>query len=1620
MATVQRLNLPQRAGSAKGYFAMPKAWTSQGGSSEMSEWMNYPLDTKMPLIPGLEKALVLYTTNLGERLHARRDDYDFDLTDPCGHQMSTEYNLLHDPHLKPFFSSPYVKHRLIKNGFITEDGKVLCTLKEFNQYRQYLRKISLDHYRHERRRQLESSVLARERAEQKKKEEQAQSKSLQIIKERRDKAKETRQKLKEEEEAAKRRYMAMMKKDAMKRNVLQMEKTLNQDEHRKQKEKEWENQRFKFQLKQDKDRRRRKKDLELWKAEEKERQRRLEERRRQEQKEKEAKAMEHFVEHARLRAMQREEMLRVEEEERVRRQENIRAREAAIQAQRQKQYELFLKRKQRQQERREHTQKTLLQMWRDKTKAGQGEGTEVGTGGRAGLFSRFMGVTESAEPAKAEAEKKGMGLNLGRLVDRAIDQTMEDFETGPPPSQEGPLAEQTETESLVREPPAADKQEKPATRKTVKIKTGIKGLKRSFKQKMAKDFARLQSEFPGAKLIDMDEMARQQEEKTRQAEMLRIQLQTDFPGADVSLWEEEEEEEDDEMVKEVELQQALSLSQTTLLHMRAAEIVRAVMETVSKVIIPRMVSEDKFRIISSQTDSDTDIAKQTAREFVPWVIKGVQRELRGSGTREPSMSDTRVLSKVASDMVVSALDKLQTDVSTHRVSRAASQLVSSVIDGVKKGLSSEDMEVRKSTSDSSLLSKTARGIATDVIDGVTKELTGQRADLSAMFPTKSSSDTYLLSRTASRVVSSVASAAKKPSKVQLAVSESGSVRQMATQITSWVIDRVRQDMADGSSEASAESFDDSCLERELLRTMRADSTPVEEPYSRPLSPEPSSDAEISRAGSKQSTVSKMQKTSTSKITSRRVSKESIRVSARASSSLGAVRSTSSSSHKVRLLAPTSRTSLKTSPVTSKVQPSPQTSKTTATPTRKLSRTSRESVTSLSKKPKSDSAVQKTSKERTSTSLSGRTMSPDAVSTDKPAKAAPSKEEKNSAKKLASTTQASLEHKEPVKTTSLPPEQTTFKASPKSSASLDKQPSTKSQKGKGFGKTSSESNGSARRPSISAPRLNARRSSSKNVQETTSSRSKSSGGVVVRSGPSLPGADVNETREGEESTDSDNRVVKTAPSTPVPEDDSQLAVDAAMPSSLSEGSVKAKTSRSVNKVDSTQSAWSATPSRKTSSQSSSLTKSRDKQSTLMSPSGTKVSPRKSRSKTTSQTGIVTSQLGSSSRTPSVDKPSSRSSTKASSSKSTSEVTAKTSSRSSGSGRLQRTRSGGVKSTATPTAQTKSELGVRLKASRSGGGSKASSTQAGKPSSTQDASKRSSDTLSKIKSSTSNVKTSQSKSKESIKDKTGTSVESEAPKFEEMEGVLDEDLHLDEDEERDFGGDSEDPPAEDMQLLGEGEEMSDVSDVEDEQVVTETENVVIKKRRESLVGALTEEEPKATSGSKASMKSYRRHSIAGSCATMEADRSDRSEFAPLAPTLQGRAVELDDDLEENLSAISVKASFQDRMQDEITPRNSFRCLQRPELSSTQGLEREESLRSLITKRRMSMPSGATLASFRAQNSSEDVVQVNTMFDVGEFSRGVRRYSEVPKSVATHQPEVDSSTSLEKILESKENKT
>ena len=73
--------------------------------------------------------------------HRSKQEYDFDLRDPLGHFLSSEYQPLHDPHLKAHFNTNFMRRHLVRKGFISRDGKVLCSLKEFNQYRQYLRHV---------------------------------------------------------------------------------------------------------------------------------------------------------------------------------------------------------------------------------------------------------------------------------------------------------------------------------------------------------------------------------------------------------------------------------------------------------------------------------------------------------------------------------------------------------------------------------------------------------------------------------------------------------------------------------------------------------------------------------------------------------------------------------------------------------------------------------------------------------------------------------------------------------------------------------------------------------------------------------------------------------------------------------------------------------------------------------------------------------------------------------------------------------------------------------------------------------------------------------------------------------------------------------------------------------------------------------------------------------------------------------------------------------------------------------------------------------------------------------------------------------------------------------------
>lgn len=62
----------------------------------------------------------------------------FDLSNTQEYSPFIEYNSLHDPHLKSYFYRPNMKRKLVANKFVTDDLRVLCTLKEYNAYRSFL------------------------------------------------------------------------------------------------------------------------------------------------------------------------------------------------------------------------------------------------------------------------------------------------------------------------------------------------------------------------------------------------------------------------------------------------------------------------------------------------------------------------------------------------------------------------------------------------------------------------------------------------------------------------------------------------------------------------------------------------------------------------------------------------------------------------------------------------------------------------------------------------------------------------------------------------------------------------------------------------------------------------------------------------------------------------------------------------------------------------------------------------------------------------------------------------------------------------------------------------------------------------------------------------------------------------------------------------------------------------------------------------------------------------------------------------------------------------------------------------------------------------------------------
>ncbi|VVC25869.1 Hypothetical protein CINCED_3A017238 [Cinara cedri] len=82
--------------------------------------------------------LVFHKGLMGSNPLQTKSKLDFYLNDPHNHEVAYRYHPLHDPHLKHWVNSKHNRKFLYKQGLLTDDMEVICTLKEYNEYRRYL------------------------------------------------------------------------------------------------------------------------------------------------------------------------------------------------------------------------------------------------------------------------------------------------------------------------------------------------------------------------------------------------------------------------------------------------------------------------------------------------------------------------------------------------------------------------------------------------------------------------------------------------------------------------------------------------------------------------------------------------------------------------------------------------------------------------------------------------------------------------------------------------------------------------------------------------------------------------------------------------------------------------------------------------------------------------------------------------------------------------------------------------------------------------------------------------------------------------------------------------------------------------------------------------------------------------------------------------------------------------------------------------------------------------------------------------------------------------------------------------------------------------------------------
>ncbi|XP_045449192.1 uncharacterized protein LOC123657714 [Melitaea cinxia] len=105
-------------------------------------WYRLGLECKLPVPKMPEGKIVFSRGKIGEDVRrlglGGGPRPTFNLADPYCYNVSYDYVPEHDPHLAHHFAQKPARKRMKILGFCTKDGRAVCSLKEFNQYRKYL------------------------------------------------------------------------------------------------------------------------------------------------------------------------------------------------------------------------------------------------------------------------------------------------------------------------------------------------------------------------------------------------------------------------------------------------------------------------------------------------------------------------------------------------------------------------------------------------------------------------------------------------------------------------------------------------------------------------------------------------------------------------------------------------------------------------------------------------------------------------------------------------------------------------------------------------------------------------------------------------------------------------------------------------------------------------------------------------------------------------------------------------------------------------------------------------------------------------------------------------------------------------------------------------------------------------------------------------------------------------------------------------------------------------------------------------------------------------------------------------------------------------------------------